>query len=62
MANPMLQRMTGQQELTRTETKISDIYEMVRRSGKSPKDFFYAMCASRGVDPNKIIEEVKKHY
>lgn len=59
----MFQRMNqnGNREQTGT-TKISDIYEMVKRSGKSPKDFFYAACAARGVNPDTIIEEVKKHY
>ena len=64
MANPILERlgqnsspMQSTQETT--GTKISDIYRMVRNSGKSPKDLFYSMCAAKGVDPNVIINQVR---
>jgi len=50
--------MQSTQETT-TGMKISDVYRMVKNSGKTPKDLFYSMCAAKGVDPNVIINQVR---
>lgn len=39
--------------------QLKSVMRMVQQSGKSPKEFFYALAKQRGVDPQQILDALK---
>ena len=41
------------------DPQIKQIVQMIKQSGKSPKDLFYQMAQAKGADPNQILNELR---
>lgn len=47
------------QNMSMQNPQMQSVMNMVRQSGKSPKDFFYALAQQKGVDPNQILNSLR---
>ena len=54
-ANP--QAMLG--EIMRQNPQAAQALSLVQRSGKNPRELFYALAKQRGADPDAIINALK---
>lgn len=40
--------------------QFQQLLQMIRQSGKSPRDLFYQMAQQKGVDPEQLINQLKQ--
>lgn len=46
-------------QIMQMNPQLKEVMDMIRNSGKSPKDLFYDECKKRGVDPDTILNQLK---
>lgn len=60
MANNLFNQLNNQQTNNfNMNPRIQQIMNLIKQSGMSPKDLFYAKAKEMGVDPNSILNQLK---
>lgn len=59
MNNLFQQMQQNQINSTLNNPKMQQIMDLVRQSGKSPKQLFMDECKNRGVDPESILSRLR---
>lgn len=55
----LFQQMNQQNQNSQMNPYIKQIIDLIKMSGKSPKDLFFDECQKRNVDPNTILNQLR---
>lgn len=46
-------------DMINSNPQMVKVFDLLKNSGKSPKELFYELAKQKGVDPNKILKQLQ---